>query len=70
MKNNDKDRDFDEILENIAEAVSESKTELPTSEDDPFDFYVKRVQFSAFSKGDQFKKRFVKGYHVIQKNLE
>ncbi|HRD55375.1 MAG TPA: hypothetical protein PLC42_03155 [Parachlamydiaceae bacterium] len=62
--------EIEQILENIAEAVAASKTAPPTIEDDPFDFYVKRVQFSAFSREDLFKKRFIKGYHVLMNALD
>lgn len=63
------DTEADVILDNIAEAVIESKKTPPKMDQDPFEFYVERVQSGLFSKEDLFRSRFIKGYHTLVNEL-
>ncbi len=62
--------EIDLILQNVADVIIENKTKPPSLTDDPFDFYVQRVQSSLFSKKETFQKRFVQGYHVLVNQLK
>lgn len=63
------DTEEDIILENVAEAVIERKKASPKLDQDPFEFYVERVQSGLFSKEDLFRSRFIKGYHILVNEL-
>jgi len=60
--------EIDSILENVADALIESM-KVPKNDQDPFEFYVQRVQSGFFSKEDIFRLNFVKGYHALLSEL-
>ena len=66
----DQENEIDLILENLADSMIEIKTAPPIMTDDPFDFYVQRVQSGLFSKSDLFRAQVIKGYHVLMNQLK
>lgn len=69
-KMKDQKSEVDLILETMADVISEKKSEPAIMDQDPFDYYVQRVQVSLFSNKEDFKKRVVKGYHTILSELK
>jgi len=61
--------EIDAILENVADVILEMKSTPSELTDDPFDFYVQRVQSRLFLKGELFRSQVIQGYHTLMTEL-
>ena len=63
------DVEFKNAADNLVDAVIDNIKEGYKSDLEPFEAYAERVRAEMYSNIDDFRLRFLNGYHVILKEL-
>lgn len=63
------DNDYEQSVEDLADAVIENLVEPEENALEPFEVYVQRMRIKVCSEAYHFKLRFSKGYQVLMSEL-
>lgn len=64
------DRDYWQSVEEFSEVVLESLKTQYHSELEPFENYAQKVKMQVAKDVDDFRRRFVRGYHVLLEEVK